>query len=366
MVGCGHDGDPTPRAAPAAHLPLRCRDDRSPREAPAPGLREPVLPRVLRDEGLDQRARRHTGERRARVPRLHRAARHRPAADAAGVLLGRRLAAGVPGRGDPVVQGAPRRRRGGQRRGGARTRSRPRCRSSPTCSRRSASPGSGSPATRPTTSSARSPRASTVPVDVVTGDRDLFQVVDDARGVRVLYTAKGGVARADVIDEAAVRSATASSGASYADFAALRGDPSDGLPGVPGVGREDGGRAHHGLRRPRRRPARGRGRRPRRARDPVHGQDPRGARLPRGRADGRAGRARRPGGPRRRPAAVRARGSRPARELAERWGLTTRRSPASTRPSARPLSRPDAVGSGPQVGASARSDVRSLVGRPSR
>ena len=41
------------------------------------------------------------------------------------------------------------------------------------------------------------------PVDVVTGDRDLFQVVDDARGVRVIYTVRG-LANIDVIDEAAV------------------------------------------------------------------------------------------------------------------------------------------------------------------
>jgi 5'-3' exonuclease len=76
----------------------------------------------------------------------------------------------------------------------------------------------------------------TVPVDVVTGDRDLFQVVDDARAVRVLYTAKGGVARAEVITEAVVAERYGIPGRSYADFAALRGDPSDGLPGVPGVG----------------------------------------------------------------------------------------------------------------------------------
>jgi 5'-3' exonuclease len=78
--------------------------------------------------------------------------------------------------------------------------------------------------------------ASTVPTDVVTGDRDLFQVVDDARGVRVLYTAKGGVARADVITEAAVAERYSIPGHAYADFSALRGDTSDGLPGVPGVG----------------------------------------------------------------------------------------------------------------------------------
>jgi 5'-3' exonuclease len=77
---------------------------------------------------------------------------------------------------------------------------------------------------------------STVPVDVVTGDRDLFQCVDDARGVRVLYTAKGGVARAEVVTEAVVQERYGVPPQSYADFAALRGDPSDGLPGVPGVG----------------------------------------------------------------------------------------------------------------------------------
>jgi len=77
---------------------------------------------------------------------------------------------------------------------------------------------------------------SSVPVDVVTGDRDLFQVVDDARGVRVLYTAKGGVARAELVTESVVQERYGVPPQSYADFAALRGDPSDGLPGVPGVG----------------------------------------------------------------------------------------------------------------------------------
>lgn len=73
------------------------------------------------------------------------------------------------------------------------------------------------------------------PVDVVTGDRDLFQLVDDDREVRILYTARG-VGRHEVIDEAAVAAKYAIPGRAYADFATLRGDPSDGLPGVPGVG----------------------------------------------------------------------------------------------------------------------------------
>ncbi len=74
-----------------------------------------------------------------------------------------------------------------------------------------------------------------IPVEVVTGDRDLFQVVDDARDVRVLYIGRG-LAKLEVIDEAAVTAKYQIPGRGYAAFAALRGDPSDGLPGVPGVG----------------------------------------------------------------------------------------------------------------------------------
>ncbi len=73
------------------------------------------------------------------------------------------------------------------------------------------------------------------PVDVVTGDRDLFQLVDDAKGIRVLYTAKG-FAKLEVVDEATVMAKYGVPAAHYADFAALRGDASDGLPGVRGVG----------------------------------------------------------------------------------------------------------------------------------
>jgi 5'-3' exonuclease len=73
------------------------------------------------------------------------------------------------------------------------------------------------------------------PVDVVTGDRDLFQLVDDARRVRVLYTARG-ITDLELVDEAAVTAKYGIPGRAYADFAVLRGDPSDGLPGVAGVG----------------------------------------------------------------------------------------------------------------------------------
>ena len=74
-----------------------------------------------------------------------------------------------------------------------------------------------------------------MPVEVVTGDRDLFQLVDDDAAVRVLYTARG-VGRHEQVTDAWVRDKYGVGGGQYADFAALRGDTSDGLPGVPGVG----------------------------------------------------------------------------------------------------------------------------------
>jgi len=75
----------------------------------------------------------------------------------------------------------------------------------------------------------------TMPVDVVTGDRDLFQLVDDARDVRVVYTARG-MSNLEVVTDATVVAKYAVLPAQYADFAVMRGDASDGLPGVPGVG----------------------------------------------------------------------------------------------------------------------------------
>ncbi|WDZ82610.1 5'-3' exonuclease [Micromonospora cathayae] len=79
------------------------------------------------------------------------------------------------------------------------------------------------------------------PVEVVSGDRDLFQVVDDTRPVRLLYVGKG-VAKLDDCDDAVVRAKYGVPASGYADFAALRGDPSDGLPGVPGVGEKTAAR----------------------------------------------------------------------------------------------------------------------------
>ena len=74
-----------------------------------------------------------------------------------------------------------------------------------------------------------------LPVDVVTGDRDLFQVVDDARQVRVIYTARG-MRNLEVLTDAVVVGKYRVLPGQYADYATLRGDTSDGLPGVAGIG----------------------------------------------------------------------------------------------------------------------------------
>jgi 5'-3' exonuclease len=77
-------------------------------------------------------------------------------------------------------------------------------------------------------------------IAVVTGDRDLFQVVRDPV-VWVLYPLKGTSSLARM-DEAAVAAKVGVPPARYADLAILRGDPSDGLPGVPGVGEKTAAR----------------------------------------------------------------------------------------------------------------------------
>ncbi len=76
---------------------------------------------------------------------------------------------------------------------------------------------------------------STIPVDIVTGDRDLFQLVDDARDVRVIYTARG-MSNLEIVTDATVVAKYGVLPSQYADFATMRGDASDGLPGVAGVG----------------------------------------------------------------------------------------------------------------------------------
>ncbi len=73
------------------------------------------------------------------------------------------------------------------------------------------------------------------PVDIVTGDRDLVQLIDDERGVRVIYTARG-MSNLDVVTDDVVVEKYGVHASQYADYAVLRGDASDGLPGVAGVG----------------------------------------------------------------------------------------------------------------------------------
>jgi 5'-3' exonuclease len=74
-------------------------------------------------------------------------------------------------------------------------------------------------------------------VDVVTGDRDLLQLVDDDGPVRVLYTGRGGVREPDVMTQQALEAKYGvTTGDAYLDMSVLRGDTSDGLPGVKGIG----------------------------------------------------------------------------------------------------------------------------------
>lgn len=77
----------------------------------------------------------------------------------------------------------------------------------------------------------------TMPVDIVTGDRDLFQLIDDARAIRVIYPGKGGVRNPEIVDQHALSAKYGiDTGDQYAALATLRGDASDGLPGVAGIG----------------------------------------------------------------------------------------------------------------------------------
>ena len=73
------------------------------------------------------------------------------------------------------------------------------------------------------------------PIRVVTGDRDLFQMVDDKRDVKIVYLARG-ISQHDLVDSKWVAEKYGIPGDRYALFAMFRGDPSDGLPGVRGIG----------------------------------------------------------------------------------------------------------------------------------
>jgi 5'-3' exonuclease len=69
-------------------------------------------------------------------------------------------------------------------------------------------------------------------VEIASGDRDLFALIEDPR-VAVLFPEKAGLT---VVDEAEVTRRYGIPGRRYGDFEILRGDPSDGLPGLKGVG----------------------------------------------------------------------------------------------------------------------------------
>ena len=87
-------------------------------------------------------------------------------------------------------------------------------------------------------------------VVIVTGDRDAYQLVSDPH-VKVLYNRRG-VSDYALYDEAGIVERTGVTPAQYPEYAALRGDPSDNLPGVPGVGEKTAAKLIHDVRRARR------------------------------------------------------------------------------------------------------------------
>lgn len=84
------------------------------------------------------------------------------------------------------------------------------------------------------------------PVEIASGDRDLFALVRDP-DVTVLYPLRG-VSTLLEVDEGEITRRYGIPGRAYVDFALLRGDPSDGLPGVPGIGEKTAAQllARHG------------------------------------------------------------------------------------------------------------------------
>lgn len=73
------------------------------------------------------------------------------------------------------------------------------------------------------------------PIRIVTGDRDLFQLVDDERDIKIAYLAKG-ISAHDLVDRRYIEEKYSIPGDRYALFAMIRGDASDGLPGIRGIG----------------------------------------------------------------------------------------------------------------------------------
>ncbi len=73
------------------------------------------------------------------------------------------------------------------------------------------------------------------PIRIVTGDRDLFQLADDKRDIKIVYLAKG-ISNHDLVDLKWIQDKYQIPGDRYALFAMIRGDSSDGLPGIRGIG----------------------------------------------------------------------------------------------------------------------------------
>ena len=73
-------------------------------------------------------------------------------------------------------------------------------------------------------------------VIVVSGDRDLVQLVSDAEHSKLLLAINGGMSKWPLLDEQGVVDRYGVHPSRYVDFAIMRGDPSDGIPGVPGIG----------------------------------------------------------------------------------------------------------------------------------
>lgn len=73
------------------------------------------------------------------------------------------------------------------------------------------------------------------PIRIVTGDRDLFQLVDDSSDIKVVYLAKG-ISAHDLVDRKWIANRYQIPGERYGLFAMIRGDASDGLPGIKGIG----------------------------------------------------------------------------------------------------------------------------------
>lgn len=73
------------------------------------------------------------------------------------------------------------------------------------------------------------------PIRIVTGDRDLFQLVNDVRDIKVIYLAKG-ISAHELVGERWLAEKYSIPGSRYGLFSMIRGDASDGLPGIRGIG----------------------------------------------------------------------------------------------------------------------------------